>query len=510
MQRFMKSKYRWWLAGGALLALAAVATAHPLTRSSDSQQPERTYTTEEAQRAVAEAQGLSLAFRSASEAVLPSVVAIETSSSVAMQAGPRGRVPLQGRNPLEGTPFEDLFRGEDMFRGAPGAPFEMPPMRPRVGIGSGVIIDSDGLILTNTHVVAGGDKVQVRLHDGREYLATEVWTDDKTDIAVVKIEGAEDLQAAKIGDSDALGIGDWVLALGQPFGLESTVTAGIISAKHRGIGIAARENFLQTDAAINPGNSGGPLVNLHGEVVGVNTAISSRSGGNDGIGFAVPISLAQWVAEQLVEHGAVHRAYLGVGIQPVAAPLAKQLNVRPRQGVVVTQVYPDTPAARAGLQPGDVITESNGVAVGSPQQLQLSIERSKLGERHTLKVIRDGKEREVSFVAEAHPEGFDDDSHNGLARPLTSAPLGLEVSELNDDVARQLGMPDVEGVVVTAVGRGSPAERAGLKSGLVVTQVNRRSVTSAEEFKEALNEEGDNLLLVRSAEGSRFVVLSSK
>ena len=273
-------------------------------------------------------------------------------------------------------------------------------------MGSGVVIDADGLILTNNHVVAGGGEVTVRFHDGREYKAAQVWTDPKTDIAVVKLDGVSDLVTAKMADSDSVAIGDWVLALGQPFGLESSVTAGIISAKHRGIGITARENFLQTDAAINPGNSGGPLVNLDGEVIGINTAISSRSGGNDGIGFAVPINLAKWVAQQLAEGGTVQRAYLGVGIQPVTQKLADQYHVKPGLGVVVTETFPNTPASKAGLESGDVIVEYAGIRVDSPSELQVVVERSEIGRPHVLSIVRGGKQMDLKFTPEVQPSEF--------------------------------------------------------------------------------------------------------
>ncbi len=229
----------------------------------------------------------------------------------------------------------------------------------------------------------------VPLNDGREFKSQQIWTDPKTDIAVVKID-APDLVAATLGDSDQISVGDWVLALGQAFGLESTVTAGIISAKHRGIGITAKENFLQTDAAIKPGNSGEPLVNLDGEVVGINTAISSRSGGNEGIGFAVPVNLAKWVASQLASGDTVRRAYLGVGIQPVTQQLANQFHVKPREGVVVTEVHPNTPAAKAGLKSGDVIVEFAGVKVANPVELQTTVESAAFGQVERLTVIRDG------------------------------------------------------------------------------------------------------------------------
>jgi serine protease Do len=310
-------------------------------------------------------------------------------------------------------------------------------------------------------------------------------------------------------------VGDWVLALGQPFGLEDTVTAGIISAKHRGIGITSRESFLQTDAAINPGNSGGPLVNLDGEVVGINTAISSRTGGNEGIGFAVPINLAKWVGDQLAHGGAVHRAYLGVGIQPVTANLAEQFKVKPREGVAVTDVFPNTPAAKAGLQSGDVIVEYAGVAISSPSELQLIVERSELGRPHTLVIVRDGKRMNLQFTPEALPSEFGaaaGSNGNSPSKPESTEvdKLGMEVSSLDATVAEQLGMQGIEGVVITNVQSGSPADRAGLASGMVITQVNRHAVKSLDEFTAAVKkaESSDGLLLlVRSQEGSRFVVV---
>jgi len=470
-------------------------------------------TSAEAHRAVNAAKDLSTAFRVASEAVLPSVVSITNVESVASRGDGNvaPSIPFEGRNPFEGTPFEDFFN-ERNFRQQQMTPRQQPR---RAGMGSGVIIDSSGIILTNNHVVAGGGEVTVRLHDGREFKATNVATDPKTDIAVVTID-ASDLVAAKLGDSDTVSIGDWVLALGQPFGLESTVTAGIISATHRGIGITARESFLQTDAAINPGNSGGPLVNLDGELIGINTAISSRGGGNDGVGFAIPISLAKWVGDQLAQGGTVQRAYLGVGIQPIDASLARQLKVKPRQGVAVTDVYPNTPAAKAGLESGDVIVEYAGIAVTSPQELQLVVERSEIGRTHPLKVMRNGKITKLSFVPEALPNEF------GQARRSSSQPsasesqrlesLGIEVSALDPEVAEKLGMRGTDGVVITAVKPGSPAEQAGLSSGMVVTQVDRKDVGSIDELTDAVKSsdiERGVLLLVRTNSGSRFVIVKS-
>ena len=421
--------------------------------------------------------------------------------------------PFEGSNPFEGTPFERFFKDAPMGK---GYRFQMPPMerQPMAGIGSGVIIDPSGVILTNNHVVAGNGEVTVRLYDGREYKASKVYADPKTDIAVVQIQGAKDLVSAKLGDSDKMAVGDWVLALGEPFGLESSVTAGIISALHRGIGIASRENFLQTDAAMNPGNSGGPLVNLDGEVIGINTAISSRTGGNDGIGFAVPINMAKWVANQLEHGGKVHRAYLGVGIQPVTAALASQFNVKPREGLVVTEVYPNTPASKAGLKSGDVILEYAGATVSSPQELQTAVEQSKIGQPQPMTIIRDGSRMQLSFTPQEQPGNF------GVAgRSMRESPdaqisqldkLGLEIGTLKAPVAEQLGMRGVEGVVITNVRSGSPAERAGLEGGMVITQVNRHPVKTVDEATKAMEPQGTShslLLLVRTAEGSRFIVV---
>lgn len=493
---------------GATWVSADQETAKPLKNLSPQQHA-----------AIESANSLSSAFRAVANELLPSVVAIENRPAVAWDSESANKAQPSnddfGENPFKGTPFEDMFRGHQ---------FRMPPMNrpgtpspsPRGGIGSGVIIDTAGIILTNNHVVAGGGEVTVRLHDGREFVASDVWTDPKTDIAVVKIEDASDLVAASLGDSDAVSIGDWVMALGQPFGLESTVTAGIISAKHRGIGITARENFLQTDAAINPGNSGGPLVNLRGEVVGINTAIHSRSGGNDGIGFAIPSNLARWVGDQLVSGGSVKRAYLGVGIQPVTQDLAKQLAVKPRGGVVVTDVYPDTPAEKAGLQSGDVIVRFGSKSVVTPQALQLAVERSPFGTELTIEIVRDGKEMKLTYEA-AEPEG-DFVAKSDGKQPKSSSKrmedLGIEIAPLDSEVAEQLELKDTDGVVITSVRRGSPAAKAGLSPGMLIAQVNRQTVTTVAEFEAAMEKHRSNsdegvLLLVRSESGSRFIVLKS-
>ena len=468
------------------------------------------------------ADSLSQAFREAAEKSLPAVVMIRTLPAEDRQPRQRRRIP----EPLEEFPFEDeegpfgdLFRMHPelrrFFQEMPQMPSIPQPMPE--GVGSGVIIDPAGIILTNNHVVRDAGKILVRLHDGREFEAKEVKRDPKTDLAIVRIE-AKNLQAAPLGDSDKVRVGDWVLALGQPFGLEGTVTAGIISAKGRGLGIAPRENFLQTDAAINPGNSGGPLVNLNGEVVGINTAITTRSGGYQGVGFAVPINLAKWVVQQLIQKGKVQRAYLGVAIQPLNPQLAEQFGLKVQEGVVVTEVFPNTPGEAAGLKPGDVIIEFAGQKVAKPAELQDVVERSPLNSQQTITVLRDGKPVALQVTVREQPEDYGlsrgrgripgEDSHQG--GPVED--LGIDLEPLTPEVARQLGLDFNEGLVITHVRPGSVADLAGLESGEVIVQVNRATVKTLDEFRKALEKsplEKGVLLLVRTARGSRFVVLKS-
>ena len=450
------------------------------------------------------AKSLSNAFRSASGKVLPSVVTIRSTTSVSKTGNgmQEGNLPEELRNhPMFKRFFEDMPEGSR----------QAPRGREQSGMGSGVIIDSSGIILTNNHVVNGADKLLVKLHDGREFEATEWKTDPKTDIAVVKIESKTNLPAATIGNSDGLEIGDWVIAVGAPFGLDETVTAGIISAKSRGIGITDREEFLQTDAAINPGNSGGPLVNLDGAVVGINTAISTTSGGYQGIGFAIPVNLARWVGDELMTHGTVQRAFLGVGIQAIDDTLSKQLGLDTVKGAVVTDVRIGSPAANSGLQSGDVIVEFDGIAIRQPRDLQGRVERASLTDAHEVVVIRDGKRTKLSVNVQAMPDNLASigKSQESNSDPSSSA-LGLQLSELTADVASQLGIEGTNGLVVTGVKSGSPADKAGLSDGMVILKVGQVSVKSLADFKAAIDAASDSdgiLMLVKSGESARFVVV---
>jgi serine protease Do len=463
----------------------------------------------EASQSMAAAQSLSTAFRVAAEGALPAVVAIETRSKPKQASMPS--IEQMPQNPFSGTPFEDFFR-----QGVPGpmGPGMTPPQgmpgQSQQAIGSGVIIDARGLILTNNHVVEGGDEVVVRLGDGREYKAARVLTDPKTDVAIIELADASDLPTAMFADSDRVSIGDWVLALGQPFGLESTVTAGIISAKHRGIGINARENYLQTDAAINPGNSGGPLVDLHGNIIGINTAISSRGGGNDGIGFAIPANDARWIAEQLLNHGAVKRSYLGVGIQMIDSDLAKQFGVNPKGGVLITSVMDGSPADKAGIKTGDVITRYAGVDVRSPRELQMFVERSEAGLAHEMEVIRGGESKMLTFIPELQEgsEVFSDGMSSDQVMSGAFGGLGLELQPLDEALAKELGLDVAEGVVITQVAPNSSAAQAGMQAGMVIREVNQIPVKSIADVQEAMEKNEKQVLLLMEYQGSRrFLVL---
>ncbi|WP_425616931.1 Do family serine endopeptidase [Anatilimnocola sp. NA78] len=464
------------------------------------------------------ANALSQAFRASSNRVLPAVVAIQNvvQPKLVQREMPR-RAPRQAPG-MQRPGMEELDPLlKRFFEGMPDME-EMQPEQPRgnrESSGSGVIIDASGIILTNNHVVAGGGKLRVKLHDGREFDAVDVKTDPSTDLAVIKIKANAPLPFAELGDSDQMMIGDWVLALGQPFGLQDTVTAGIISAKGRDIGITRHNEFLQTDAAINPGNSGGPLVNLEGKVIGINTAISSSSGGFQGIGFAVPVNVAKWVSSQLLKDGSVHRAYLGVGIQPVDQALAEQLGLSTSQGALITDVQKDSPAAAAGMKSQDVVVEFAGQPVTSPRQLQAVVGRATLGSTQPLVVLRDGKRVTLQVSVREQPKNYGEriaQEETGVAKPESSTfeDLGMEVAPLTPELAKKLDVSAESGVVVTDVESGSMAAQAGIQQGNVITQVGRTPVQNVEEFTAAVKKADlakGLMVLVKSDEGSRFVVL---
>jgi serine protease Do len=464
--------------------------------------------------AMMHATALSKAFRHAAEKATPSVVVVR-SETKARKAPERegGRRGGGGENPFKGTPFEDFFR-DGMPEG-----FDFPGnggggMPPRSGVGSGVIVDAAGIVLTNNHVVEGADEVTVELPDGREFKATEIKTDPESDLAVVRLENAKDLPTARLGDSDKLDIGDWVIAIGNPFELETTVSAGIISGKGRELGSIRRAKFLQTDAAINPGNSGGPLVNLSGEVVGINTAIASNSGGYQGIGFAIPINLAKWVSEQLIAKGSVERGYLGVSIAPLDTDMAAKLGVKDRKGAVVTEVMQGTPAADAGVQELDVITSFDGQNVDGPRSLQEVVERSGIGKQHSLGVLRDGKTMTLSVSVKPLPNGVA--KRGGKApRQLAEAEETSYSEEFGIEVRDKGSVPKdayqgFEGVLVDRVDPDGIAAEAGIGPGVLIRKIGQKPVTTVAEFAAALEEESADegvLLQVRTPRGNSIVLL---
>ena len=380
----------------------------------------------------------------------------------------------------------------------------------RTGTGSGVILDKEGYILTNNHVVEGANKITVRLYDDTSFKGTVIGTDPDADLAVVKIDPhGRELIAAKMGDSDKLQVGDWVLAIGSPFGLAQTVTQGIISAKERVTEAgSALQQFLQTDAAINPGNSGGPLVNLNGEVVGINTQIATRTGTYNGIGFALPSSTAVDVYNQLVNGGQVHRGYLGILPARVPAQMAKQNNIPEGEGALVNDVSPDDgPAAKAGVKSGDIILEFNGNKIKDDRDLVRRVSGAPVGTNAVLKFVRDGQVHTVNIkLAERPPTQSSrltprDQGDDDLEKVPPTAPgggsLGVEVETFTARNAEKLGMKPMPGVLITNVIEGSVAEDAGLRRNYIILQVNKTTVTTADEYNKVMKsfKSGDEVIL---------------
>ena len=403
-----------------------------------------------------------------------------------------------------GSPFGDDDPFNDFWRRFFGGP--MPrggPQRQR-SLGSGFIIDADGSILTNNHVVENAQKIVVKLSDDQEYEAKVVGRDAKTDIAIIKINAKAALTAASLGDSDNLDVGEWVVAIGNPFGLDSTVTSGIVSAKGRHIGQGPYDNFIKTDASINPGNSGGPLINLRGEVIGINTAIFSRTGGNMGIGFAIPINLAKEVLPQLRGKGKVTRGYLGVLIQKVTPEIAESLGMDRGYGALVANVSKDGPADKAGVKVGDVIVEFDGKEVKDSGDLPIIVARTAVDKKIRMKVLRDKKDVTLNVaVGELKDEEV-------VASVPEKGELGMTVQKLTPQLAENLGLDKTDGVVVTAVEPGSAADEAGVRRGDVIVEVDRKPVRGVEEYRKAIagSRKGRGVLfLVRRGESTLFLAL---
>jgi serine protease Do len=402
-----------------------------------------------------------------------------------------------------GGEFKDFF-GEEFFKHFFG---EIPQeqMRQR-SLGSGVVVSEDGYILTNNHVVAEADEIVVTFTEKEQYEAKIIGRDPKTDIALIKIEMNKKIPFAKLGDSDELRVGDWVVAIGNPFGLGNTVTAGIVSAKGRTIGAGPYDDFIQTDASINPGNSGGPLFNLDGEVVGINTAIFSQTGGNIGIGFAIPINMAKSVMSQLKDKGKVTRGWLGVTIQNVTPEIKEKFDLTKTEGALVAEVAKDSPAEKAGLQRGDVIIRFDDKKVTVMSTLPPIVAQTPVGKEIEIVVIRKGKEKRLTVrIAELKEEA----PAAPLAPEIEEA-FGFSVQELTPELAEALSLQGEKGVVVSGIRRGGSADEAGLQRGDLIQEIENRPVESMDDYKKIMEEAASKkqiLMVVRHLGHTRYVVL---
>lgn len=434
----------------------------------------------------------SKAFTAVAKKSIPAVVFVKVQTNA----------PDQDENYFEGYQNPYDFNADDFFHRFFGMPYRGQPQKPapQLSQGSGFLVSADGYIMTNAHVVKGADKITAVLNDGREIDATVVGSDSHTDIAILKIEGKE-FPFIKLGDSDEIDIGEWVIAIGSPFQLEASVTVGVVSAKGRqNLRITDFEDFIQTDAAINPGNSGGPLLNLKGDVIGINTAIVSRSGGYMGIGFAIPSNMAKNIMTQIIDKGSVTRGFLGVSLQPVDKDIADAFNLSKPEGALISEVIKDSPADKAGLKQGDILVEYNKIPIKSLQSFRNEISLMNPGTTIDLKVNRKGQILAISATLSTASDNIATGS-NLIQK------LGMEIDNLTPDLARQLGLTQKEeGVVITKIKPGSVAASAGLRPGFLIQAVNHKKVTNVTEFNDALglSENKRILLLVRQGNMTRF------
>lgn len=460
-----------------------------------------------------------VSFRGVVKNVLPAIVSLET------QTGPIevGKAPGNPFPKIDDSQIPEEFRKffKD-FRNRPNLPDGFKNQPARVGFGSGFIVSPDGVVMTNNHVVRGATKVSVHLYDGRKFHSDKIYRDPKTDLAIVKLNiKDEKLPFLKFGDSEKMEIGDRVLAFGAPFGLRGSVTHGIVSAKGRNnLNLNMYEDFLQTDAAINPGNSGGPLVNLHGEVIGINTAIKSRTGGFNGVGLAVASNLAKRVKNALVKDGVVKRGYLGVRIQDLQDAVAAKLGIAKGTGVVVSEVYENTPASKGGLKAGDVVIRIGNSVIENGRALQEAVADSNVGQAVPFEVVRDGQRLTLPVTIEEQPAQY------GLSTPVSSSSsqnnqetsldsIGIDIQDLTPQLAQKLGFnANLRGVVITNVKSGSIGFSGGLEQGQVILKINNQAVTTAGQARDAIANASlakGILLQVRSSNtGTSFVLLQVK
>ncbi len=432
------------------------------------------------------------------EKVLPTIVTVYSEQTIRVQY----------RDPWFFGPDDDFFR---RFFGYPDPSPQRNEPRYREyrkeGLGSGVLITETGYILTNNHVISEADEIRVRISGSdKDYIARVVGKDDKSDLAVLKIEPDTPLTAASLGDSDKIRIGEWVLAIGHPFELDHTVTAGIISAKGRNrMGITDYEDFIQTDAAINPGNSGGALINLKGEVIGINTAIASRTGVYSGIGFAIPINMARSIMDQLIEHGYVSRGFIGVGIQDVTPDLAKAFGMDKPSGVLITQVTPDMPGDKAGLRSGDIVLSLDGVPLNSGSELRNRVAAKPPGSKIALNVLRDGKYLDLDVILTELP-GTQDRTEEPVAKRLATN-LGMKLVKASEADVAEYGY--TSGLRVETVEPDSPADKAGIAQGDFIFEVDRKPVVNVAEYDRIISRWGGkgSLLVLLGRSGSMLYLV---
>jgi serine protease Do len=430
-------------------------------------------------------------FSDLAEKVKPSVVNISTTKTYKGRGGfgmPFGRSPFNG-------PFGDDFF-DRFFGDIPQREFKQR------SLGSGFIISNDGYIFTNNHVVEQADKILVKISDGKEYEAKIIGTDAKTDIALIKIKPNNSLPVVDVGDSDKVRVGEWVIAIGNPFGLEQTVTAGIVSAKGRVIGAGPYDNFIQTDASINPGNSGGPLFSMDGKVIGINTAIVAQG---QGIGFAIPINMAKSILADLKTKGKVTRGWLGISVQDVSEDIAKNLNHKSRNGAIVSDVFKGDPADLAGIKVGDIVTEINGKSIKDTHDLLLTIASLHVGEKVSIKVIRDGKEMVFPVTVSERKDKPEVTSTKG-----SKEYFGITAQELTPEISRQLGIGREAGVIIINIENGSPADDVGLQPQDIIVQINKVKIISMKQYTKEMSKAAENknvTLLVKRGKSSFFVGL---
>lgn len=453
-------------------------------------------------------------FADLAEKLLPSVVNISTSQMVAERQGPDFQFP-------PGSPFEDLFRDFMDRNGQGGQGGQAPQRRRATALGSGFIISADGYIVTNNHVIDGADEITVRLHDGDTLEAELIGRDPKTDVALLKVDPKEDLPFVKWGDSDDARIGDWAMAIGNPFGLGGTVTAGIVSARNRDINQGPYDDFIQTDASINRGNSGGPLFNLDGDVIGINSAIYSPSGGSVGIGFAIPSGIAQSVVDQLKEYGRTRRGWLGVHIQTVTDDIADSVGLDHATGAMVAGVSDDSPAKTAGIKQGDVILTFDGKEVESMRRLPRIVAETRIGKDVDVDIWRDGEKQTVQVelgeleedVVAASATNSQDKEAPAIAEASIDA-LGIKIANVDESLRQRFNLAEgTEGVIVTEVSGDSYAAEKGVRPGDIIIEASHSSVENVEDVVDAVETAVDNdkrtiLMLIETSAGPRYFGLT--